>query len=68
MRVVSLFVVIFWFASVANTWSLDAKQWFVEGNRLSSKGQFKEAAEAYQKSIDQNPLAPVAHYNLGIAY
>ena len=68
MRVVSLFVVIFWFASVADTWSLDAKQWFVEGNRLSSKGQFKEAAEAYQKSIDQNPLAPVAYYNLGIAY
>ena len=68
MRVVSLFVVILWFASVSDTWSLDAEQWFVEGNRLSSKGQFKEAAEAYQKSIDQNPLAPVAHYNLGIAY
>ena len=68
MRVVSLFVVIFWFALVSDTWSLDAEQWFAEGNRLSSKGEFKEAAQAYQKSIDQNPLAPVAHYNLGIAY
>ena len=56
----SLFVVIFWFASVADTWSLDAEQWFAEGNRLSSQGKFEEAAEAYQKSIDQNPLAPVA--------
>ena len=68
MRVVGLLAVIFWLGSVSNTWSLDAEQWFVEGNRLSSEGKFEEATEAYQKSINQNPLAPVAHYNLGIAY
>jgi len=61
-------VMIFLAGLVSNAWSLDAEQWFVEGNRFSSEGKFEEAARAYQKSIDQNPLAPVAHYNLGIAY
>ena len=68
MRFSGLLILIFWLGSVTNTWSLNAEQWFGEGNRLSSQGKFEEAAEAYQKSIEQNPLAPVAHYNLGIAY
>jgi tetratricopeptide (TPR) repeat protein len=68
MRVVALLVVFLLGGFVANAWSLDAEQWFLDGNRLSSEGKFEEAAKAYQKSIDQNPLAPVAHYNMGIAY
>lgn len=68
MRYASFLIAVFWLASVSVSWSLDAKQWFIEGNRLSSEGKFEEATKAYQKSIDQNPSAPVAHYNLGIAY
>ena len=48
--------------------ALDAQGWFAKGNELSRQGQFPEAINAYQKSIEQNPLSPVAHYNLGIAY
>ena len=68
MRVVVLLVLFGWGSLSSNAWSLDAEQWFVEGNRFSSAGKFEEAVRAYQKSIDQNPMAPVAHYNLGIAY
>ena len=35
---------------------------------LVLKENLKKPSRAYQKSIDQNPKAPVAHYNLGIAY
>ncbi len=48
--------------------ALDAQGWFEKGNELSQQGQFKEAIKAYQKSVEQNPKSPVAHYNLGIAY
>ena len=68
MRVVVLLLLFGWGSLSSNAWSLDAEQWFVEGNRFSSAGKFEEAVRAYQKSIDQNPMAPVAHYNLGIAY
>ena len=68
MRVVALLVVFLFAVLTSNVWSLDAEQWFLDGNRLSAEEKFEEAAKAYQKSIDQNPLAPVAHYNLGIAY
>lgn len=68
MRVAAFLIMIFFAGLVSSAWSLDAEQWFIEGNRFSSEGKFEEAARAYQKSIDQNPLAPVAHYNLGIAY
>ncbi len=68
MRVVLLLTVFIWVSLASNAWSLDAEQWFIEGNRFSSEGKFDEAVRAYQKSIEQNPLAPVAHYNLGIAY
>ncbi len=68
MRIAVIVVLFIWAGFVSNTWALDAEQWFIEGNRFSSEGKFEEAARAYQKSIDQNPLAPVAHYNLGIAY
>ena len=68
MRVVASLVVFLLVGLTSNVWSLDAEQWFLDGNRLSSEGKYEEAAKVYQKSIDQNPLAPVAHYNLGIAY
>ena len=68
MRVVVLLVLFGWGSVPSNAWSLDAEQWFVEGNRFSSAGKFEEAVRAYQKSIDQNAMAPVAYYNLGIAY
>ena len=68
MRIVALLVVFLFAVLTSNVWSLDAEQWFLDGNRLSAEEKFEEAAKAYQKSIDQNPLAPVAHYNLGIAY
>ena len=68
MRVLALLVVFLFAVLTSNVWSLDAEQWFLDGNRLSAEEKFEEAAKAYQKSIDQNPLAPVAHYNLGIAY
>ena len=53
---------------VSTVWGLSPEQWFQEGNRFSSEGRFEEAAKSYQKSISANPLSPVAHYNLGIAY
>ena len=68
MRVVFLMALFLLAGQAPNAWSLDAEQWFLDGNRLSSEGKFEEAAKAYQKSINQNPLAPVAHYHLGIAY
>ena len=68
MRVAVLLALFGWGVLPCNAWSLDAEQWFVEGNRFSSAGKFEEAVRAYQKSIDQNAMAPVAHYNLGIAY
>ena len=36
MRVVALLVVFLLGGLVANAWSLDAEQWFLDGNRLSS--------------------------------
>ena len=60
MRFASCLVVMFWLSSVSVSWSLDAEQWYVEGNRLSSEGKFKEAIEAYQKSINQQKISNCA--------
>ena len=68
MRTAVFLAMIIFAGLVSSALALDAEQWFVEGNRFSAEGKFEEAVRAYQKSIDQNPLAPVAHYNLGIAY
>jgi len=68
MQVAVLLALFGWGILPSNAWSLDAEQWFIEGNRFSSAGKFEEAVRAYQKSIDQNAMAPVAYYNLGIAY
>ena len=68
MRSAVFLAMIIFAGLVSNGWALDAEQWFVEGNRFSAEGRFEEAVRAYQKSIDQNPLAPVAYYNLGVAY
>ena len=68
MQVRFLLAIFVWGFLATHVWALDAEQWFKEGNRFSSEGKFEEAIRAYQKSIEQNPQAPVAHYNLGIAY
>ena len=66
---IPIFLVLFLFGfQVSTVWGLSPEQWFEEGNRFSSEGQFEEAVKAYQKYIAANPLSPVAHYNLGIAY
>ena len=64
---VCFFLVLF-FLQVSIAWGLSPEQWFQEGNRFSSEGQFEKAVQAYEKSIAANALSPVAHYNLGIAY
>jgi tetratricopeptide (TPR) repeat protein len=64
---VCVFLVLF-FLQVSSAWGLSPEQWFQEGNRFSSEGQFEKAVQAYEKSIAANSLSPVAHYNLGIAY
>jgi len=40
----------------------------LKGNALSRKGNFEEAVDAYKKSIERNPNATVAHFNLALAY
>ncbi len=47
---------------------MGAEEWFLKGNTLSSTGRFDEAVEAYKRSIEKNPKATVAHFNLGLAY
>ena len=47
---------------------MGAEEWFLKGNTLSRTGQFDEAVEAYKHSIEKNPKATVAHFNLGLAY
>ena len=63
----SILIVLFGF--VSNAWSqVKAEDWFVKGNILSRQNRFEEAAEAYKRSIEKNPNATVAHFNLGLAY
>ena len=47
---------------------MGAEEWFLKGNTLSRTGRFDEAVEAYKRSIEKNPKATVAHFNLGLAY
>jgi tetratricopeptide (TPR) repeat protein len=68
MRIVAFLALFVFGFQVSTVWGLSPEQWFQEGNRLSSEGRFEEAVNAYQKSIAANPLSPVAHYNMGIAY
>ena len=62
------FFLVLFFLQASSAWGLSPEQWFQEGNRFSSEGQFEKAVQAYEKSISANALSPVAHYNLGIAY
>jgi len=48
--------------------ALTAEGWFDKGNRHSRQGQWEEAVKAYEKSIENNPSATVAHINLGLSY
>ena len=61
-----IFILLFGF--VSNVWPQDkAEDWFLKGNSLSHQGLLKEAVEAYKKSIEINPQATVAYFNLGLA-
>ena len=54
---------------VSDTWPQEkAEDWFVKGNILSRQSRFKEAIEAYRRSVENNPKATVAFFNLGLAY
>jgi tetratricopeptide (TPR) repeat protein len=60
---------VFLFGFTPDTWSQGkAEDWFLKGNALSRKGNFEEAVDAYKKSIERNPNATVAHFNLALAY
>lgn len=60
---------VFLFSSSPESWSQEsAEDWFLKGNGLSQQGRFKEAVEAYKKSIKLNAKATVAHFNLALAY
>ena len=60
---------VFLFGFTPDTWSQGkAEDWFLKGNVLSRKGNFEEAVDAYKKSIERNPNATVAHFNLALAY
>jgi tetratricopeptide (TPR) repeat protein len=60
-------VLLFGFAP--DTWSQEkAEDWFLKGNTLRLQGHFEEAVDAYKKSIERNPNATVAHFNLALAY
>ena len=57
------------FSFTTNTWSQEkAEDWFLKGNILSRQGRFEEAVDAYKKSIENNPKATVAYFNLGLAF
>ena len=68
IRTISTIVIFALLMTAQQALALDAQGWFEKGNELSEQRQFKEAAEAYEKSIGLNAKSPVAHYNLGIAY
>jgi Flp pilus assembly protein TadD len=45
-----------------------ALEMYRAGQELMSRERFDEAAEAFRKSIERDPLLSVAHYQLGQAY
>jgi len=67
LLVATAWVLLFGFAP--SIWSQEkAEDWFLKGNTLSLQGHFEDAVDAYQKSIERNPNATVAHFNLALAY
>ena len=55
MRIAVLLVLFGWGSLPSAAWSLDAKQWFVEGNRFSSAGKFEEAEKYYLAGLKIKP-------------
>ena len=67
LLVATTWVLLFGFAP--DTWSQEkAEDWFLKGNTLRLQGHLEEAVDAYKKSIERNPNATVAHFNLALAY
>jgi tetratricopeptide (TPR) repeat protein len=46
---------------------LDAEDWFQSGLLLNSRGDYREAAEAFSRSVAIDPENPLAWLNLGTA-
>jgi tetratricopeptide (TPR) repeat protein len=44
----------------------DARNAFLEGNRLAAEGQTEEALVQFRKAIELDPINPFYHYNAGI--
>lgn len=64
---VSLLIILFGF--IPDTWSQErAEDWFMKGNELRRQGLFDQAIDAYKKSIEDNPNATVAYFNLALVY
>lgn len=62
---VSLLIILFGF--IPDTWSQErAEDWFMKGNELRRQGLFDQAIDAYKKSIEDNPNATVAYFNLAL--
>lgn len=68
IKIILLLIILTPWGAAPQALALDAKGWFDKGNDLSQRERFKEAAQAYEKSIALNAKSPAAYYNLGIAY
>ena len=65
----AIVILIILFGFFSNVWPQEkAEDWFLKGNLLSNQGRLKDAVEAYKKSIENNPKATVAYFNLGLAF
>ncbi len=63
------FIITFLIAgSCKNTFALDAKSMMQKGNGLYQKNNFSEAAQIYQKLVDEGYEGTALYYNLGDAY
>ncbi len=64
-----IFIIVFLIAgSFKNTFALDSKSMMQEANGLYQKNNFSEAAQIYQKLVDEGYEGTALYYNLGNAY
>jgi tetratricopeptide (TPR) repeat protein len=69
-RNLSLLLIIFFLTAVSyiNTYALDAVSMMQKANGLYQKNDFSEAAQIYQKLVDEGYEGTALYYNLGNAY
>ncbi|MFZ0454434.1 MAG: tetratricopeptide repeat protein [Ignavibacteriaceae bacterium] len=64
-----IFILVFLIAgSYKNTFALDAKSMMQKANGLYQNNKFSEAAQLYQKLVDEGYEGTALYYNLGNAY